>query len=310
MKTYSSLATFVAAYLLAAGVHPVHADEWVAHVSPSVTTGTYQDSTARSSLLERGITVSANYLDKGGVALGVSNASVFMKSGVTTTEQTNTVLSGHWSYQVPDMPGRWTVRMDLHSITNNDPSGDTDKVVALAPQLSWLSSDGMLYADLGYARTRYQNDLSGNDLSVNQLTPTLGFALNEGYDWVQVRSYLMSGMNPLRANGKSDASALEVKWTHFMSPDTSALLPASIAVGLVGGDRIYAVDMDAQSVANLKDIHTGTANIGLNWKLSKTAGLFVLLGQSRFRNLTTVAGVTSTNDYSLNVAHATLTFDF
>lgn len=277
----------------------MHAQEWVVHVAPSVTTGTYQDSTARSSLLERGITLSANYLDKGGMSLGLSNASVFMKSGVTTTEQTNTVLSGHWSYQVPDMPGRWTARLDLHSITNNDPTGNTDKVVALAPQLSWLSSDGMVYADLGYARTRYQNDLS-----VNQLTPTLGFALNEGYDWVQVRSYLMSGMNPVRAADKSNASALEVKWTHFMAPDASALMPASFSLGLVGGERIYTVDMDAQSVANLADIHTGTANIGLNWKLSKTASLFVLLGQSRFRS------VSLANDYRLNVGHATMTFDF
>ncbi|MGQ0708659.1 MAG: hypothetical protein ACT4NV_02810 [Rhodoferax sp.] len=268
------------------------------HLSPSYTTGRYASSEDRSYLIERGLSLSAEYGTTGGISLGWNNAYVAFHSGAYTDQYSNS-LSGHYNFAIPSAPGRWSARLDLHGIHNNDASGDTDKVRALAPQVSWASTDGQLYADLGYARTLYQNDLSAT-----QYTPTFGFALNDSYDWVQLRGYFISGLSPARAAGKSSTTATEIKWTHYTSGSDFALMPASFSVGLLGGERLYAVDMDSQSVSNLADIHTGTANLGMVWKLGKQANLFVLVGQARFRKVST------DNNYMLNVGHATFTMDF
>jgi hypothetical protein len=299
MKPIASLAAFVAAPLFAMTSSAVFAQDWKVNVAPSVTNGSYSDSSVRQHYLERGAILTANYQDQGGWALGLSRTTIAMKNALPDTEQSNLVLSGHWNFQAKSLPGRWTARLDLHGVTNNDQSNVTDRVSVWAPQLSWQSTDGTVYLDTGLARSRYQSDLT-----VNQITPTLGFAFNDKYDWLQLRSYQISGMNPVLAAGKTSTSALEAKWTHYLVPSASAYKPVSFSVGLMGGERIYAVDMDAQSVANLPDLHTGTFNLGATWKLAPTARLFVLLGQNRFHSST------SDTDYRLNVAHATLSFDF
>ncbi len=299
MHMYSGASRLLATALLALTVLPgAHAQEWSVHLSPNYTTGRYASSEDRSYLIERGLSVSANYGTQGGMSLAWSNAYVAF-SNFAATDQYNLSLSGNYNFTVPSAPGRWNVRLDMHGIRNNDSTENTDKVRALAPQVSWTSVDGKFYGDLGYARTLYQNNLSAT-----QYTPTFGFGLNDGYDWVQLRGYFISGLNPARAVGKSSTTATEVKWTHYTSSNAYALVPASFSVGLVGGERLYAVDMDAQSVANLSDIHTGTANLGMVWKLGKQANLFVLVGQARFRKVAT------DNNYMLNVGHATFTMDF
>lgn len=303
MKTTASFAalatTLVTAPLLALSSSAVFAQDWKVEVAPSVTSGSYQDSAVRQRFSETGATVTAIYRDQGGLKLGLSRTVIGMKNGASDTEQSNQMLSGHWNFQPSSLPGRWTARLDLHGVSNNDQSNITDRVSVWAPQLSWLSADGALYADVGLARSHYQSDLT-----VNQITPTLGFALNQGFDWVQLRSYQISGLHPSLAGGKTGTSALEAKWTHYLTPGDSAYHPASFTVGLMGGERIYAVDMDAQSVANLADIQTGSAHVGVTWKLTQSAKLFVLLGQNRFHN------TALDNDYRLNVAHATLSLNF
>lgn len=299
MKTFPTSAILITAACIAAGASTVHAQDWKFGLAPSVTTGYYPNSAVREHYLERGATLTANYRDQGGLTLGMSKTFVDMKNTIPDTDQSNLLLSGHWSFQTSALPGRWTTRMALNGVRNDDQSNVTNRVAAFAPQLSWLSVDRTLYADVGLAKSYYQSDLI-----VNQVTPTLGFSLNDGYEWVQLRAYLISGMNPLLASGKSSTSAVELKWTHFLSASSFAMKPSSFTVGLMSGERIYAVDMDAQSVANLSDIQTGSANVGVTWQLAKTAKMFVLLGQSQFRN------TALNNDYQLNVAHATLALDF
>ena len=276
----------------------VYAQEWKVNLSPSATSGVYQSSTARERFQEVGAALNADYGDQGGLQLGASRTTVTMKSA-PNTQQTNLLVSGHTHFKPQATPGRWSARLDLHRVTNNDQSNITDRVEVWAPQLGWQSADDLVYVDLGFARSRY-----GSDMTVNQITPTVRFLFNDSYDSIQLRSYQVSGLNPLLASGKSNTSAFEAKWTHFLKPGESALKPSSVSVGLMGGERVYGVDMDSQSVANLPDIQTGVANIGANWKLTPATNLFVLLGQNRFRS------VALANDYELHVAHATLSLDF
>ena len=274
------------------------AQAWTLNAQASATTGAYKDSLLRDKLTESGVTVSGEYLDKGGLVLGYGTTRVSMKNGAAAIDQSNLLLSGHLNFQPDETSGRWTARLDNYRINNNNTTGDTDAVRVVATQLSWLAKDKSWYADLGLARSRYQNDLT-----VNQFTPTLGFGMNDGADWLQLRAYQISGLNPVRAAGKNNTSALEAKWTHYFAPG-AAWMPRFASLGVMGGERIYAVDMDAQSVANLADISTGSATLGLGWTLTKNSRMFVLLGQSRFRN------VNLANDYKLNVGYVNFSIDW
>lgn len=270
-----------------------HADGLVLNAATSLTQGSYSGSILRDRFSDVGVVISGAYLDQGGVTVGFSNTRINLKAAAAI-KQDNTLLSGRLNYWPDGWGGRMTLRLDAHRINNNDATGNTDDVSVIAPQVSWLSTDKTLYADLGYAKSRYQNQLD-----VTQFTPTIGFGLNDGADWIQVRNYLIGGLNPARASGKSSTYGLDASWTHYFAPG-SALLPASLALTLAAGEKIYAVDMDAQSVANLADLNKGAATVALGWNITKNTKLLVLAGQSRYRN------VTLSNDYKLNLGYVNL----
>jgi hypothetical protein len=280
------------------------AADWKVSLNPSYTIASYQGSTNRQNLYEKGFTLSTVYKEELGLTLGLSNTFINFDGGAYT-DQNNSLLSGNWKYAALTVPGKWNARFDIHSIKNNDTTGNTDQVKTLAPQLSWTSNTGALYLDLGYARSTYLNNLS-----VHQFTPTIGFSLNDGYDWVQIRGYAISGMNPERAVGKSATSAVDFKWTHYLTPARSAYKPASFSVGLMAGEKLYAVDMDAQSVANIADVQTSGINVAGNWTISKASKLMLLAGQSGFRKIDTTQTSNIASDYQIKVFNATLFVDF
>ncbi len=267
------------------------AEPWVVNASTSVTRGAYSGSVLREALTETGIMVAAESPDVGGVTVGYGKTWVQMKNTAPTTNQNNLLLAGRVHIHPEVFSGRLTTRIDVHRITNNDATGNTDNVKVLAPQVSWLSSNGSAYADMGFSRSNYENQLT-----VNQYTPTLGFGFNERAEWVQLRGYLIRGLNPSRAAGKSNTSAVNAKWTHFFA-STSRMAPSSLTASITMGEQIYAVDMDAQSVSNLGDVNKGAASLGLTWNVAKSSTLMFLLGQSKFRNVALL------NDYSLNVGY-------
>ena len=286
---------------IAAISHSAHADQWKLYTTISDTEGGYANSAQRDRLSERGLSVSAEYLDQGGLSMGYRKTSIRAKNTTPTTasiDQSNLLLSGRLDFRPDALPGRLSMRLDGHRITGDDIAGDSGDVSVIAPQLSWLSKNETLYLDLGYAASHYQNQLS-----VRQFTPTVGFGFNAGADWIQLRGYLIGGLSSTRADGKSRTTALETKWTHYFA-SRSALMPASLTLGITAGERIYAVDRDARSVANLADLEKGAATLGLSWNIAKNAKFFALVGQSRYSNSTL------SDDYKLNIGHAGLSFDW
>jgi len=279
-------------------LNEVLANPWYWNAATSITQGSYANASFRARLSEAGVVVSGDYLEQGGISLGYSKTLINMKYGITGTDQNNFLVSGRLNYWTDVIPGKFTLRVDSHYISNNDTTGNTDGVIAVAPQMSWLSNEGYIYADVGFARSAYQNQLT-----VNQYTPTLGFGFNDGAEWVQLRGYLISGLNPTRAANLSSTNAADLKVTHFT--DTHyAFVPTSLALNVSAGERIYAVDMDAQSVSNLSDIHKGAASLALTWDISREANLLLVGGQSQFQN------VALSNNYNLNVAYASLSVDW
>jgi hypothetical protein len=253
-------------------------DSWKVKTAAQGTYLGYADSKFRDSLHEEGAVVSADYLDEGGITAGYTHSEINFKNNVPRIDQNAYFLSARKHFYFDAIPGRITLRADGHIIDNTDPSNDTDDVRAWATQASFLSSDKQYYADFGYARSSYRNNLH-----VDQFTPTLGFALFDSAGWLQLRAYLIETSNPDRAQGLSSTQAGEIKYTHFLSPD-GYLKPTNLQIGGLVGKRFYAVDMDAGSVANLADVQTGGINAGAEWQLGEYAKLLLIGGQNFYKN--------------------------
>lgn len=240
----------------------------------------YGSSKYRDTLYEAGAVVSADYLDEGGITAGYTHSQLNFKAGIPTLNQEAYFLSGRKHFYVDALSGKLTLRADGHIIDNNDASNDTDNVRVWATQASYLSYDKQYYADFGYARSSYRNNLR-----VNQYTPTVGAALFDSNGWLQLRGYFIDTSNPSRAEGVRSTQAAELKYTHWLTPD-NVFKPNNLQLSGLMGRRLYTVDMDAASVANLADVQTGGITAGAEWKVNEYGKLLLLGGTNNYKNKT------------------------
>lgn len=269
-------------------------ERWTNTLGLQATQGAYTDAQIRDRMANMGVMLSSDYLDNGGFTLGSTRTEITNRNGFQGTRQDAAFVSGRYHFTPDQIPGRLTTRLDLHYINNNDVTRNTDKVKTYAPQISYLSADKRRYLDLGYARSLYQEDLH-----VEQWTPTVGLGFNEGADWLQFRGWFIASSNQARSQGKSSTQALEMKWTHWLGQNPLRI--DNIKFGLVEGERIYAVDGDAGSVANLADVNRGAASVGAEWKVGDTATVQAIVGQDRFTSTDTATN--SSNDYRLGYGY-------
>ena len=200
-------------------------------------------------------------------------------------------LSGRLNFTPDLLPGRLTVRADVHIADNDDITNETDKVRVFAPQVSFLSFDKTKYLDLGYAHSSYGDSNIGNgSLSVSQWTPTVGFGFNQGADWLQVRLYAVRISNERRSLNDSSTEAVEAKWTHYFLAPTG-LIPEHVQLGALVGKRIYAVDGDTAALYNLADMQRGGVLAGAQWKIASNFHLLLNGGYDRYE--TQVTGVSN-----------------
>lgn len=239
--------------------------------------GNYSGSLARSSISSGGAILSADYLERGGFAVGGNYTSLNFKTGSNINQQA-VYGSVHYNIYTDALPGPLTFRLDGHGVFNNDASGNTDNVRVVAPQISFLNYAKTFYVDFGYAYSVYKNNLK-----VHQFTPTLGFAFNHANDWLQFRGYIIDPSNPLRAQNKNITAAVDIKWTHWFEPGAWHHLEKMQISGLAG-ERIYAVDGDAALVYNLADIQRGSGSLALQWRLGESLHLMLMGGDERYLN--------------------------
>ena len=256
-------------------------DSWNIKTAVQGTFLGYANSKIRDSLYEAGATVSANYLDQGGVTLGYTHSQLNYKNATPTLNQDAYFISARKHFYVDALAGKITLRADGHFINNNDSSGDTNNVKVWTTQASYTSYDKQYYADFGYASSRYQNNLH-----IDQYTPTVGLALFDNNAWLQIRVYFIETSNPDRAEGLSSTQAAEIKYTYWLSPD-GYLKPSNLQLSGLVGRRLYAVDMDANYVANLADVQNGGITTGAEWRLGDHGKLLLLGGDNFYKNRTT-----------------------
>jgi hypothetical protein len=292
MKRTYAITTLITAALTAALALPAWAaGEWITTAGAQAVYGSYGSSTQRDQVTGYGAVLSSDYLERGGFTLGLNRTDIKMNAGSEDIGQNALFASGKLNFTPDGVAGRLTGRMDVHVINNDDATNDTDGVKAYAPQVSYLSFDKRRYFDLGYARSIYRNDLE-----VNQFTPTVGFALNEGADWLQVRGWFIDPSNAARAQGESSTTALEAKLTHWFGANKPLGLD-NVRLSALVGKRIYAVDPDAGAVANLSDVQRGGVSLGGEWKLGESMSVLAILSRDNYRNATIA------DDYSLTTGY-------
>ena len=241
-------------------------------------TGQYTDSLTMNSQRGTGIRLTGINNAQWGITAGLQTTRIEMApiTQTSTQNQDNWLLSGYIHSPSIVWPGRWTVQLDTHHILNNTLTGDSNDVRVIAPQLSWLSSSHPLKLDLGYASSRYTG--SANTRQVN---PGIGFGFNQNQNWVQVRAYVISNLDPARALGHTITRGTDFKVTQFLRSHET-WIPSSVTLGLERGEKFHAVDMLTQTTYNLPMLNEGGENIAATWKISDQSDLSILVSKTRY----------------------------
>lgn len=240
--------------------------------------GVYSGSRFRNTIASGGVFARADH-ERGGITLGYNRTRINFGVGIGDIDQEDWFISGRLHFNPELLEGKLSTRVDFYRIDNNDPFNFTDDVIVIAPQISWINHNQSLYLDLGYVRSIYRRDLD-----VDQITPTVGFAFNNGFDWIRLRSYFIHSSNSLRSQGKSETIAVEAKWTHYFGQDRPLGSLEYIKIGLLAGERVFAVDGDAADVFNLSNTQKGTLSLATQWAVTEKQKLLFGMSLSRYKN--------------------------
>jgi hypothetical protein len=282
-------------------------ENWYWKASGQMLLKSYNDSTELNDLSGFGVGLSGDYLERGNFTAAYNfNHSNYKNAGSDVPQEIDEsilFLSGRVNYHPDSLPGRLTLRLDGYygidemqflTTTSGSPMGGgsskktvslEDKILVMNPIVSFLNYAKSFYADLGVAFSSYRSDVSGtDDIDIVQWTPTIGLGFNRAYDWLQLRAYLIDLSSSNRVAAKESTSALEAKWTHWFLANAPLNLH-SARLTVISGERIYAVDSDAYSLANVPDLQTGAISVGAEWKLSEPTSLLLQGGYETYESL-------------------------
>ena len=272
----------------------------------------FKNAVKRKSGFENGYNLDADNYQIGGIALGQSQVVVNNNavSGIVERrlQQQNYNVSGR-IYQRLDNGGRMTYRLDRLFANNDGSTGNEDGVKAWAPKVSYLNSQGDFLYDLEYAKSTYKN---GEGLSIKQLVPTIGFAINDFSDWINIRAYYISlEGDRTRRQDMSNTKGLDLTWVHFFPASENILMPANISMSYFFGKRMYDVNTGTGTIANLDHYQSGGVNYGAAWSLAKNVGLSLNAGlMNMSEKNTNFPPPPPSQAYSVKYINANLTASF
>lgn len=277
---------FIGSLLLCASSIGMAGDIWSQTTTLQMMVGDYVSCLTRNNLNSVGVIHAVDYRDRAGFALGWEYSHVDF-AAVPNTFFTSTNIygsnyyaSGKVNFFPAKLPGKLTAKLDLYYVDNQDPSDFSDEVKVWSPQLLFLNHAKTFYLDLGYAHSRYKVNLD-----MQQYTPTVGFGFNQGYEWVQLRGFLITPSNPSRVQGTRHTKALDTKWIHYFQPG-HRLKPANVQLGYLWGKRIQAVDHDAASVYSLTDLQKDSMSLAAVWNLPRDFSLMLYGSRTFYRQRT------------------------
>lgn len=267
---------------------------------------TYNGDTRRQLDFNAGVYLNLDYLDSGGVSLGYNYTFTDFDYNADLTEHLF-YFSGRRHVYLDTIPGKLTLRIDgyigedtLRYNVNNPPGpiagghmgrgnmsggsstvSESTDILVYQPVLAYSNFNKTFYADFGYAHSEYSGPV---DIDVDQLTPTVGFGLNESYDWFQLRGYFISFETSESLSVDDQFESVEIKYTHWF-PDSNGAAMEFWRLSGIFGDRLLAVDPDAAAVYSTSDKQTANFSASIQWKLSSMTRLLLLLNYSEYENI-------------------------
>lgn len=239
-------------------------------------------TTSRDSLGNTGFFLRADYLERGGFTIGYNRTVLRLDDG-GDVGQDNVFLSGRVALTPDGLDGRITLRADVYDIAN-DATDEADEVTAGTMQISYLNFAESFYVDLGFTNSQYRGSQApAGRPDIRQLTPTIGFALNQQSDWLQLRGYFVDVSKASGANLPDSTSAVELKWTHWLRPNAFLNLD-NLRFSVLVGERQLAVDHDAATIFNLAELQTGTLSVGGEWVFAERNRLMLLIGVEEYES--------------------------
>jgi hypothetical protein len=266
------------AALLASAAN-AHAADWT--LTPGYLHGQYRSALWRDQIEETSLAADVRVTGAWGWGAGLDRTHVTYQYGVPDYRQDAWLLYGDVSVPLAGR-GRLTGYMGIQRLLDSDHGDAGDGMRAFAPQLSYSSLDAVRYFDLGYAESRYANSaVLPSGFVVRQWTPTVAVALRPDSDWLRLRGYFINCPELACAPAYQHTAAAEFKWTH--ATHRSGYFPQSLAIRLLIGTRVFAIDRDSNAVLNLSDPQTGAWALEGHWSLSESLSLMVLFGAERFQ---------------------------
>lgn len=271
----------------------------------------YSGDTTRTLDFNAGAYLNMDYLDSGGVSLGYNYTFADFDNDADLTEHLFYGSGRHHVY-MDTLPGKMTLRFDayfgedtLRYNINNPPdpisgghmggggmsggsggggssfASESTDIVVYQPILAYSNFAKTFYVDIGYAHSEYSGT---SDIDVDQLSPTAGFGWNESYDWLQIRGYFIELNHSVPAVDDDQFESIEIKYTHWF-PDSNGTATEFWRLSGVFGERLLAVDPDAAVVYSISDKQTASLSASIQWKLSTTNRLLMLLNYNQYENI-------------------------
>ena len=303
------------------------ANGWYWKASGQMLLKGYQGSEQFSAFNDLAGFIAADYLERGGVKFGYHVSQTSYRTGLSAApdqvDSQTFYASGRLNDFPDQLPGKLTIRLDTYigrdtwryktvTAASGPPmSGGTrrntvtenDDYQALNPIVSFLDFSKTFYVDLGYAYSGYHSsDASVDNIKVAQWSPTLGLGFNRGFDWLQLRAYLINLSSSNRIGDKDSTSAMEFKWLHWFGPD-APLNMHGVHLSFLSGQRVYAIDSDAGDLNSTADLQTGLFAAGAEWQLGQQLDLLMQVGQETYEN-STLSDEYNNNYLYVSISHA------
>lgn len=295
------------------------ADIWSPKILLQNNFNQYSDSMVRDSAYSAGSIFSFDKLDRTHFSVGYQYTTV--KALNANPDDLDSIkghrfyLSGSHKLFFDTLPGITTIRLDgysaqsKHSVFVAGTPGKkrpittlTDQLLVINPIISFGNFSKTRFYELGYALSSYEYpDRALAGAKVHQLSPAFGFALGQQSDWIQLRAYFIELDNNTVTTGPQDSKALELKWTHWLQPD-SLLGLNNIGFQVISGERLFAVDPDAAEVYSLADIQTQMAAVFGQWQIADQTQILAHVSWQEFKN-PTLGNRYNSSSFYINFSH-------
>lgn len=264
-------------------------DLWSFHHTVQTHWQDYNGTASRSSAVNAGYFISADYLDTANLSFGYNSTFVNLGRDSSVTENTFYLSGLYHSY--PDwLPGKLSLRFDVYSASEllkyrdtNPPKfwqRQTTDIVVSHPQLSFINYQKTFSADIGYAFSEYNSTI---DTQATQLTPGIGFGWNDSFDWLRLRAFYINLSGDTSAFADVEFKSLEAKYTHWYADDINSNREF-IRFTMLFGERALAVDADAAAIYSILAKQRQSISGSVQWKLSKNLKALALIQYDQYHD--------------------------